>query len=51
MCLVGVGEATHTAHHAQHIVVSRIHTDCGGGRVANGVVGDDQEQGGVINAR
>ncbi len=50
-CLVGVREAAHTAHDAEHVVVSRIHVHCGAQVGANGVVGHSQEQGGVINAR
>ena len=51
LSLIAVREAPHTTHHAQHIVVGRIHADRRGGCRANGVVGHNQHEGGVINAR
>ena len=49
--LVAVREAPHSRHHAEHIVVRRKHVHGRGGRGANGVVGDRQQEGRVINAR
>ncbi len=50
-CLVGVGKTTHTRHHAEHVVVGSIHIDSGGGGGANSVVGDREEESGVVNTR
>jgi len=50
-CLVAVGETTHTGHHAEHVVVGGIDADLGGLGSGNGGVGQNKEQGGVVNAR
>ena len=47
--LVRVRQAAHSTHHAQHVVVGSIHTHGGAGRSTNGVVGDGQQQSGVID--
>ena len=49
--LVGVREATHARHHAEHVVVRRVDVDRRGRRRANRVVGDRQQERRVINAR
>ena len=49
--LVGIREATHTRHHAQHVVVGRIHAHLGARGRAYRVVGHRQQQRRVINAR
>jgi len=48
--LVGVREATHAAHHAQHIVVERIHADLRRAGAHNRVDGDRQLEGRLVNA-
>ena len=48
--LVGVREATHTAHHAEHVVVEGIHADLGRARANNRVDGDRQLEGRLVNA-
>ncbi len=47
--LIAICEATHSAHHAEHIVVGSIHAHGGGGGGADGVVGHSQDEGGVID--
>ena len=49
--LVGVGKATHARHDTEHVVVRRIHTDRGARGRANSVVGDREEERGVIDTR
>ncbi len=48
-CLVGVGKTAHTRHHAEHVVVGSIDVDRGGGRSADRIVGDREEESGVVN--
>lgn len=48
--LITIGKTTHTAHHAENVVVGGEHVHLRGGAVANSVVGDSQQQSGVINA-
>ena len=48
--LVRVREATHAAHHAEHIVVRRIHAHLRARRRAHRVVGNRQQQRRVVNA-
>jgi len=38
--LIAVSEATHTAHHAEDVVVGGEHVHLGGGGGAHGVVGE-----------
>ena len=47
--LIAVSEAPHTAHHAENIVVGGEHVHLGAGVEANSVVGDSQQQSGVID--
>ena len=49
--LIGVGKATHAAHDTQNVVVRRIDADRRRRRRANRVVGDREQERGVINAR
>lgn len=48
--LVAERQTAHTRHHAEHVVVGGIHTHRGAGYSAHRVVGDGQQQRGVINA-
>ena len=48
--LVGVGESTHAAHHAEHVVVERIDADLRRARANNRVDGDRQLEGRLVNA-
>ena len=50
-CLVGVGKTAHTRHHAEHVVVGGIDVNCGGRRGADSVVGDREEERGVVDTR
>ena len=50
-CLVGVGKTTHTRHHAEHVVVGGIDIHGRRGRGADRVVGDREEERGVVNTR
>ena len=47
---VTISKTAHARHHAENVVVRRIHVDRGARRRANRVVGDREEQGRVINA-
>ena len=47
--LVAVRQASHTRHHAEHVVVGGIHAHGGGGGGADRVVGHSQDEGGVID--
>ena len=49
-CLVGVREASHSAHDTQNIVVGSIHAHSGGQVGAHAVGGESQHQVGVVNA-
>jgi len=49
--LVAVGKSAHAGHHAQHVVVRGVHVDRGRRGRANRVVGDREQQRGVINTR
>ena len=49
--LVGVGEAAHAGHDAEHVVVHGIHAHLGRVHRANCVVGEGEDEGGVVNAR
>ena len=49
--LVAVGQTTHAAHHAQHVVVQRIHADLRSASAHNRVDGDRQLEGRLVNAR
>ena len=51
LSLIAVREAPHTTHHSQHVVISRIHADSRRGCRVDRVVGDNQHERGVINAR
>ena len=48
--LVTIRKASHSTHYAENVVVRRIDVYRGGCRGANRVVGDREEQRGVINA-
>ena len=48
--LVRIREAPHTTHHAEHVVVRRIHAHLGARRRAHRVVGHRQQQRRVVNA-
>ena len=50
-CLVGVGKTTHTRHYAEHVIVGSIDIDSGGGSSADSVVGDREEESGVVDTR
>ena len=49
--LVAISKTAHARHHAENVVVRGVDVDRGGGRGANRVVGDSQEQRGVIDTR
>ena len=51
MRLVGVGNASHTRHHAEHVVVHGIDADLGGGRAGNSARREHELEDSVINAR
>lgn len=48
-CLVGIGETTHAAHDAKHVVVGGVHADLGSLGALNGGVGEHKLECGVIN--
>jgi len=48
--LVAVGQTTHAAHHAQHVVVQGIHADLRRARAHNRVDGHRQLEGRLVNA-
>ncbi len=48
--LVGIGQPSHTRHHAQHVVVRGIHANRGRQVQADRVVGHREQERGVINA-
>ncbi len=50
-CLVGVGKTTHTRHYTENVVVGSIHVDSGSGVGTDSVVGDSEEESGVVNTR
>ena len=50
MHLIGVGDAGHTTHHAEHVIVNGVHAHLGGGSARNGGGREHQLEGGVINA-
>ena len=47
--LVAVGEATHAAHHAEHVVVEGIHADLRRASAHNRVDGDRQLEGRLVD--
>jgi hypothetical protein len=49
--LIAVGQASHTTHDTEHIVVGGIHADRGTGVGAHSVGADGEEQRGVVNTR
>ena len=49
--LVTVSESTHSTHDAEHVVVDGVHADLRGERRADRVVGQGQDERGVINTR
>ena len=49
-CLVRIGKAAHATHDTENVVVRRIDTDRGARGRTNRVVGDREEERGVINA-
>jgi len=50
-CLVAVGQATHAAHDAEHVVVDGIHADLGSARVTHSVRGHRQLESGLVDTR
>ena len=48
-CLVGVGKATHTTHHAEHVVVGTVDTHLGSTGTLNGSVGEHELKGSVVD--
>lgn len=48
--LIAVCKSTHARHHTKNVVVRGIDVDRGGGGSADGVVGDREEERGVVNA-
>ena len=48
--LVAVGQTTHTAHYAQHVVVGGVHTYLSGAGTRDGRVRQNQLESGVIDA-
>jgi len=48
--LIAVCKTAHARHHAEHVVVRRIDVDRGRVRRAHRVVGDREEERGVVNA-
>ena len=48
--LVAVGQTTHTAHYAQHVVVGGVDTNLGSLGALNRGVGQDKLQGSVVNS-
>ena len=49
--LVAISKSAHARHNAENVVVRRVDVDRRGQRRANRVVGDREEQRGVIDAR
>ncbi len=47
--LVAICQATHTAHYAEHVIVGGINIHRGRGVNTDGVVGDSEDEGGVVN--
>ena len=50
-CLIGIRETSHSAHYAKHVVVDSVHTDLGRQISTDSVVGQCQDECGVINTR
>ena len=50
-CLIRVSNTSHTTHHAQHIVVHRVHTHLGRRRARDRGGGEHKLEHSVINAR
>ena len=48
--LVAVGQTTHTAHYAQHVVVGGVDTHLSGLGTGDGSVGQHQLESGVVDA-
>jgi len=48
--LVRIGQSSHTAHDTKHVIVGSIYTHLGTVAATNGVVGQGQDQGGIVNA-
>ena len=48
--LIAISKSAHSTHYAEHVVVRRIDVDRGRVRRANRVVGDREQERGVINA-
>ena len=48
---VGVGQTTHARHHAQHVVVQRIHAHLGSPLASHGVDGHSQLQSRLVDTR
>lgn len=50
-CLITIGEASHAAEHAEHVVVRRVDADRRGRGRADRVVGHREHERGVVDAR
>ena len=48
--LVAVGQTTHTAHYAQHVVVGGVHSHLSGVSAQHGRIGQNQLESGVVDA-
>ena len=49
MRLVGVGKTAHAGHDAEHVVVCRVDADLGAVRGTNSVVGEREDERGVVD--
>ena len=49
--LIAKSQSAHSAHHPEHIIVGCIYTYSGAYNGTYSVVGDSQQQSGVINTR
>ena len=48
--LIAISNASHTRHHAEHVVVNSVYTDLGGGNTGNGGARENELEDSVINA-
>jgi len=50
LCLIGIGDASHTAHHTKNVVVGSIDTHLGGGSSCNSSGGENKLEDCIVNA-
>jgi len=50
LCLIGIGDASHAAHHTKNVVVGSIDTHLGGGSSCNSSGGENKLEDCIVNA-